>query len=248
MDSAATLATSVYSRLRRDILRGLFHPGERLRLDRLGERYQIGVTPLREALNRLSAEDLVLREEQRGFRVSPVSLADLEELTKTCCWINELALREAIKNGDAAWEEAIVLAAHRLLRVPREGADGPGSFNPDWEERHRAFHIAIIAACGSRWLIEFYVTLMDRNTRYRYLAFADGAEPRDVDGEHQAIVEAVLARAADRAVAAANAHLRKTADSVVAAQMRTRQAAETRALRPGAAVEDRNCVGRSGRQ
>jgi hypothetical protein len=67
------------------------------------------------------------------------------------------------------------------------------SFNLEWEERHRIFHLALIGACGSRWLIDFYATLMDRNTRYRYLAFADGSEPRDVEAEHQAIVVAVLA-------------------------------------------------------
>jgi GntR family transcriptional regulator, carbon starvation induced regulator len=216
MDGPHTLATSIYARLRNDILRGVFRPGERLRLDALGERYEIGATPLREALNRLSAEELVNREEQRGFRVASVSLADLDELTKTLCWISELALRESIRNGDAAWEEAVVLAAHRLSRVAREGEAGYASFNPKWEERHRVFHLALIAACGSRWLIDFYAMLMDRNTRYRYLAFADGSEPRDVEAEHQAIYDAVLARDADRAVVAANLHIRKTTDSVVA--------------------------------
>jgi GntR family transcriptional regulator, carbon starvation induced regulator len=216
MDGPHTLATSVYARLRGDILRGVFRPGERLRLEALCERYQIGATPLREALNRLSAEELVNREEQRGFRVAPVSLSDLAELTKTLCWITELALRESIRNGNAAWEEAVVLAAHRLSRVSREGAEGYASFNPEWEERHRAFHLTLIAACGSRWLIDFYAMLMDRNTRYRYLAFADGSEARDVEAEHHAIYDAILARDADRAVAAANMHLRKTTDSVAA--------------------------------
>lgn len=216
MESPHTLATSIYARLRHDILRGVFRPGERLRLDALGGRYEIGVTPLREALNRLSAEELVNREEQRGFRVAPVSLSDLAELTKTLGWITELALLESIKNGNEAWEEAVVLAAHRLSRVPREGEEGYASFNPEWEERHRAFHLTLIAACGSRWLIDFYTMLMDRNTRYRYLAFADGSEPRDVEAEHRAIYDAVIARDADQAVAAANMHLRKTTDSVVA--------------------------------
>lgn len=216
MGAPHTLATSVHARLRRDILRGVFPPGSRLRLDALCERYAIGATPLREALNRLSAEELVNREEQRGFRVAPVSLSDLAELTKTLCWITELALRESIRNGDAAWEEAVVLAAHRLSRVPREGEEGYASFNPEWEERHRDFHLALIAACGSRWLIDFYAMLMDRNTRYRYLAFADGSEPRDVEAEHRAIQDAVLARDAEGAILAANTHLRKTTDSVVA--------------------------------
>ena len=145
-----------------------------------------------------------------------MSFSDLAELTKTLCWVTELALQESIKNGDAAWEEAVVLAAHRLSRVPREGEEGYASFNPEWEERHRTFHLALIAACGSRWLIDFYAMLMDRNTRYRYLAFADGSEPRDVEAEHKAIYDAALAGDADRAVLAANIHLRKTTDSVVA--------------------------------
>ena len=156
------------------------------------------------------------RADQRGFRVAPVSLGDLEELTKTLCWISGLALREAIRNGDAAWEEQVVLAAHRLSRVGREGAEGYSSFNPEWEARHRAYHLTLIAACGSRWLVDFYAMLLDRNARYRYLAFADASVPRDAAAEHQAITDAVLARDSDRAVAAAEAHIRVTAETVAA--------------------------------
>jgi DNA-binding GntR family transcriptional regulator len=213
----ATQASTIYATLRRDLLRGVFQPGEKLPIEALCVRYRIGATPLREALNRLSAEDLVLRADQRGFRVAEVSLADLEELTKTLGWIGALALRESIANGDAAWEEAIVLAAHRLSRVPREGAEGYSSFNPEWETCHRAFHLTLIAACGSRWLIDFYATLLDRNARYRYLAFADASVPRDTEAEHRAITEAVLRRDADDAVAAAEAHVRATTETVARA-------------------------------
>ena len=217
METFGTLASSIYARLRDDILRGVFRPGEKLAIEALCARYGIGATPLREALNRLSAEDLVIRADQRGFRVAPVSLEDLEELTKTLCWIGSLALREAIRNGDAAWEEQVVVAAHRLSRVGREGAEGYGSFNPEWEARHRAYHLTLIAACGSRWLVDFYAMLLDRNARYRYLAFADASVPRDAEAEHRAITDAVLARDADRAVAAAEAHIRLTAETVAAA-------------------------------
>jgi GntR family transcriptional regulator, carbon starvation induced regulator len=216
-DSHATLASTIYARLRGDILRGIFRPEEKLPIEALCARYGIGATPLREALNRLSAEDLVIRTDQRGFRVAPISLEDLEELTKTLCWIGNLGLREAIRNGDAAWEEQVVLAAHRLSRVAREGADGYSSFNPEWETRHRAYHLTLIAACGSRWLIDFYGMLMDRHTRYRYLAFADASVQRDAAAEHRAITDAVLARDADRAAAAAEAHIRLTAETVARA-------------------------------
>jgi len=210
----ATLASAVHAKLRHDILHNVFPPGEKLRIETLCARYRIGATPVREALNRLSAEELVIRTDQRGFRVAPISLEDLEELAQTLCWISELGLRQSIRLGDAAWEEQVVLAAHRLSRVPREGAAGYSSFNPEWERRHRAYHVMLISACGSRWLIDFYAMLLDRNARYRYLAFTDAASPRDPDAEHQAITEAVLARDADRAVAAAEAHVRTTAETV----------------------------------
>ncbi len=94
MQGEGTLAMSIYGRLRRDILTGLFEPGERLPLDALGERYRVGLTPLREALNRLSAEELVLREGKRGFRVAPVSRANLVALAPTLCWVVRVAIRK----------------------------------------------------------------------------------------------------------------------------------------------------------
>lgn len=212
-----TLSSSIHARLRGDILRGVFRPGEKLPIDALCTRYGIGATPLREALNRLSAEELVICPDQRGFRVAPVSLEDLEELTKTLCWISGLALREAIRNGNSAWEEQVVLAAHRLARVRREGTEGYSSFDPEWEALHRTYHLTLIAACGSRWLVDFYAMLLDRNTRYRYLAFADASVPRDAAAEHRAITDAVLQRNADGAVAAAEAHIRMTAETVARA-------------------------------
>ena len=93
--SSTTLASAAYERLRRDIRIGRLAPGEKLRIDALRAIYEIGASPLREALNRLSAEGLVVQEDQRGFRVPPVSIEDLLELTRTRCWLNEIALRES---------------------------------------------------------------------------------------------------------------------------------------------------------
>jgi GntR family carbon starvation induced transcriptional regulator len=149
MERERTLATSIYGRLRRDILLGVFRSGEKPRIEALSDRYEIGATPLREALNRLSAEELVLRVDQGGFRVAPVSLNDLAELTRTLCWVSERGLRQAIQHGDAAWEDGIVLAAYHLSRVPREGIEGYNSFNPAWEQRHRALHLTMSGACVS---------------------------------------------------------------------------------------------------
>jgi DNA-binding GntR family transcriptional regulator len=210
--SSTTLASAAYERLRRDIRIGRLAPGEKLRIDALRTIYEIGASPLREALNRLSAEGLVVQEDQRGFRVPPLSIEELQELTRTRCWLNEIALRESIARGDTAWEERIVLAHHRLARTPVY-SDSVTKVDPEWEKRHREFHAAILSACGSRWLQAYCESLFDQADRYRYLS-VQALEHRDFVGEHRAIMEATLARNAELAIRLLNQHVSKTAELV----------------------------------
>jgi GntR family carbon starvation induced transcriptional regulator len=217
MQGKGTLAMSIYGRLRRDILTGLFEPDERLPLDALGERYRVGLTPLREALNRLSAEELVLREGKRGFRVAPVSRADLADLATTLCWVADVTLRQSLAKGDEAWEEAVVLAAHRLQRLDGRLPSQSTAVDPEWERRHRDFHMSLIAASGLRRINDFFATLIDRYDRYMYLGVdATARWPRDAAAEHKAILEAALARDGDLAVQLSQAHIRRTAEIVEA--------------------------------
>jgi GntR family transcriptional regulator, carbon starvation induced regulator len=211
---SATLATSVFDRLRSDILEGVILPGEKLRIDALRERYQVGASPLREALNRLSALHLVEQVEQRGFRVTVMTADDLQELARTRCWVSEIAVREAIAHGDAAWEEEIVLAHHRLRRY-HEKVDGP---NRKWELLHRRFHAALIAACPSRWIREFHETLFDLSDRVRHLSTSTrrNRDLRDVTAEHQAIMEAVVSRDTPKAIQLLNFHFSRTAEIAIA--------------------------------
>ena len=112
--ASTTVASSVYDQLRLDILTGDLRPGEKLRSEFLRDRYHAGISPVREALNRLATERLVCREDQRGFHVAAVSKAGLIELTKTRCWVEEIALRESIEHGDDTWEEGIVLTTGKI--------------------------------------------------------------------------------------------------------------------------------------
>jgi DNA-binding GntR family transcriptional regulator len=218
---SATLATSVFERLRCDILAGVIAPGEKLRIDALRERYGVGASPLREALNRLSALHLVEQIEQRGFRVTLITRAQLLELAQTRCWISEIAVREAISHGDAAWEEAIVLAHHRLRRC-HDRISGP---TREWELLHRRFHTALIAACPSHWILDFHETLFDLSDRVRHLSTREDRDSRDVKGEHQAIMEAVTSRDTAKAIELLNAHFSLTADIAIKAMDSTESAA-----------------------
>ncbi|MDI6029422.1 GntR family transcriptional regulator [Corticibacterium sp. UT-5YL-CI-8] len=186
-----TSATIVYQQLRQDILKGYLKPGQKLQIEAIGARYDAGANPVREALNRLSSERLVDRKDQRGFFVPPISLAELRELVKTRCWMESKALEESILNRTRKWEDDVVLAFHHLsrtpIRLPEEGGD-----NSEWEVQHRAFHNALLAGCGSSWLIGFCNEMMDHAERYRYISMVSSYPRRDSYLEHKLIMDATL--------------------------------------------------------
>ena len=212
--AAGTLASSVYDMMRQDILKGDLPPGEKLRVEYLRDRYGVGASPIREALNRLSVDGVVMRVDQKGFRVATISVAELDELIKTRCWLEETAIRESIAAGDDAWEERLVLAFHRLAKAPRSAEQITYAINPDWEVLHRAFHLALIGACGSRWLISYCEQLNDLADRYRQLAVRVTYPRRNELDEHKAIMDAAVNRDSDRAVEVLMDHYRRTAEII----------------------------------
>ena len=124
-------------------------------------------------------------------------------------------MRESIAARSAAWEEGIVLAYHRLSRTPRSTSRTQYKANPAWEPLHREFHRSLIAACGSRWLLNFCMQLADQSYRYRQLAFKR-AFPlgNDTDG-HRAIMQAAIDGDADKAVRLLQSPVRFTADTIL---------------------------------
>ena len=202
----STQASSVYDRLRQDILAGRLKPGERLRVKELIDVYATGNSPLREALNRLSSNGLVLREENRGFSVPDASLSELEELIRTRCWLEEVALRESIANGDEAWEEQVVLAFHWLKQAYESRKADAKSDQGEWAKHHKSFHRALLSACNSEMLLEFCDQLQARTYRYRNLAEVVKHRDRHELAEHTDLHGAVLAKDADKAVALLHQH------------------------------------------
>jgi DNA-binding GntR family transcriptional regulator len=212
----ATLSGAAYQRLRRDILDGALPPGQKLRIEDACARTGATSTPVREALNLLAMEGFVERREQRGFVVADVSAAELVELTDTRCWVETVALREAIAHRTQAWEEQVVLAFHRLARTARSTDEAVFRENPDWEAAHGGFHAALIATCPSRFMISFCRHLTDHAVRYRRLAMVTAYPRRDITAEHRAIMEAAIDGRADDAMAALVQHYRMTASLVLA--------------------------------
>ena len=212
LPKSSTLASSVYARLRQDIISTKLKPGARVTINELCDLYKVGLSPAREALNRIISEGLIQLSESRRLQVAPLTAEDLKELLRTRIWLNEIGLRHSIKNGDAAWEERLVIACYRLSRIPRYIDGAEPDRNPEWEAAHRVFHESLISASNSKWLIGFCQELFDAAERYRYLArVSTVTRPRHQD-EHSQIMQAATARNADLAVKLLAEHFQRTAE------------------------------------
>ncbi|MFO8044360.1 MAG: DNA-binding transcriptional regulator CsiR [Halomonas sp.] len=216
------LGISAYRWLKQDIIRGAFQPGEKLLMSRLKARYDLGVGPLREALSQLVAERLVVAISQRGYRVAPMSLAELADLYDARAQLEGLVLRLAIERGDDAWEAEILARAHTLSKVME--VNSPDELLDVWDARHKAFHTAIASGCRSPHLLQVRESLFDQVERYRHLwlretVFSEEALARKRE-EHAALVEVILARHADRAAEMMREHLMTPVPIITEAMVR----------------------------
>lgn len=216
-----SLTGAVSNAVQQDILNAKYLPGEKLPIVHLARDYGVSPGAIREALSRLISEGLVEFNEQRGFRAAPVSRAALMDITRTRIMIDAHALREAIRLGDAAWENEVRQAERRLLAAPAREPGNPAKVLPEWQRLHRAFHRALIAASASPWLMRFHDQLFDQTVRYRSVAVAYEVKHRggrsDGAREHARIVQAVLARDADAAAQAIGDHYMATANLIIEA-------------------------------
>lgn len=211
-DAALTLTEQAYRALRRDIIAGHRGPGERLRIERLSRLYEVGPTPLREALQRLVADGLVIATGNRGFTVSPLEAAEFEDLNTARTVIEREAIRLSIENGDVTWESTVVGAAWRQAKLDASLKTDERCPLSAWEAANREFHLATVAACGSRWLLHVRQLLHDRCERYRLASVGLKRYDRDLETEHREIAEAVLARNAERAGQLVAEHFHRTAE------------------------------------
>lgn len=208
----ATLTDTAYGKLHRDIITGVRPPKERLRIERLSRIYGIGPTPLREALQRLAADGLVIATGNRGFSVAPLEPSEFADLNTARTVLEEQMLRMSIEKGRGDWESAVVASAWQLAKLDVQLRNGDADLMAEWEAANGAFHLATVSACGSRWLLNLRQLLHDQCDRYRRASIGLKRHERDLAAEHKGIADAVLERDADRACALVSAHFRLTTE------------------------------------
>lgn len=208
--NARSLTAAVLDRLRDDILSCRLLPGDRLNIADLSQTLQVSPGAIREALSRLTSESLIVAEPQRGFAVTPISPADLTDLTRTRCQIEAQCLRRAIEIGDVAWETSVVASHHTLSRTQPYAVRDKKIVSEDWARAHKEFHEALVGACDSAWLLRLRRILYLHSERYRRLSGPLNRQERKIDREHAEILEATLARDADRACRLLVRHIEAT--------------------------------------
>lgn len=208
-----TGSEAVFRRLRQDIILGNLPPGSKIKLEKARERYSISISSLREILCRLTAENLVLAEGQRGFEVSPVSKQELIELADLRVVLECHAIGLSFAAGDLEWEGSIVAAHHRLAAVERRLLGGDTSRTIDWVRCDWEFHRAIVAASNSTTLLHNLSSVFDRFLRYHMLAGSFRGEA--VVEDHRLLFERALARDAAGAKQIIMSHVQKGVEHIL---------------------------------
>lgn len=213
-DSAETLSERAAQRVEADIVSGALAPGSRLGIAEMAARYGVGATPLREALSRLAARGLVDAIGQRGFRVRRISRDDLADIVLIRSLIEREALALSMARGDADWEAEIIAALHRLRRHVRANPKSFHEGEPAFDALHKAFHAALIAACGSPRMIAAQSDLYDQAYRYRRLMMAGFSDSELFLSEHDLLAQLALGRRKEEAERALVAHIASTLEHV----------------------------------
>jgi GntR family carbon starvation induced transcriptional regulator len=209
VDAKENFGVRAYKQLKTDIIKGTFRPDEKLRMSALKERYDLGIGPLREALSQLVAEHLVVAISQRGYRVAPVSLAELHDIYDARAQLEAMMLGLAIERGDDAWEADILAKSYHLSKISE--ANTPDSLLDIWDARHSAFHTALVRGCCSPQLMKVRDGLFDKVQRYRHFwlketVFSEQALDKKRQ-EHDALVEVTLAHRKEDAEQMMREHL-----------------------------------------
>lgn len=213
---AKTTAERAYRLLREDIVSGALAPGQKLKIEMLRSRYDIGSGPLREAMSRLAGDHLVEILGQRGFLVAPFTAQDAREIGDLRKMVEAEALGQSIPLGDSIWEERVITTFHRLERQETGPAQGVEALS-EWERLNHAFHEALVAACPSVWLLRTRDSMFKHHERYRRLSRVRTVLTRDIHTEHRELLDAALDKDVEMAQRVIRLHIESTTQAVVLA-------------------------------
>lgn len=186
---ALTKADLAYQQIRSRIIEGELEAGTPLDQEAIALELQLSTTPIREALNRLEAEGLVVYRAHRRTLVAPLTMETLQEVYTVRIALDPLAAGLAAESASATEIDYIVALASR---TPEPGP-------VDALYGNRLLHRAIYGSCGNVVLIRILDMLWDRSDRYRLMTLRSEGTITLAHDEHLAIALAIRDRNRERA-------------------------------------------------
>lgn len=147
--------------------------------------------------------------ESKGYRVASMSEQELLDIFDARANMEAMLVSLAIARGGDEWEADVLAKAHLLSKL--EACDASEKMLDEWDLRHQAFHTAIVAGCGSHYLLQMRERLFDLAARYRFIwlrrTVLSVEMLEDKHDQHQTLTAAVLARDTARASELMRQHL-----------------------------------------
>ena len=208
-----TLSEAVYDQLVDRIIRGRIRYGHRLNIKVLARQFGVSPMPIRDAIKRLEAENIVVVQPRSNCyvriptqeavlqAVESRQMLELFAIEKTCRTVSHSALRRLARIVD-------------LMAAVVARTDGQDGLVPEYIELDHRFHAEICRLAGNEYVQRFYrETSLHLSMSFRYgLGMCHGM--RDTFEEHKAIYSYLVANS-DRAVAALRKHLEKARQNLV---------------------------------
>jgi DNA-binding GntR family transcriptional regulator len=207
--SSRLLRESIHDQLRADILSCKLAPGGDLREAELAERFNVSKSPVRDALMRLEREGLVITLPRQGYRVAPVSRADVEDMFHLRALLESACVERIVRR--ATDEQLQSLDAYRAY----EAADWPGGFI----EYNRSFHRRLAELAANGRMRDYLAELIDQMERVVLLSVNNVKQNKHqvLVNEHAAMVDALQSRNVKQAQKLAARHIDAAAKRVIAA-------------------------------
>jgi len=177
----------IYQNIKRDILSGVYQPGEQLSANQLAERYQISATPVREALNALEQEGFVNVIPRIGFFVSHVTVRDIRDMYEY----------RIILEGASAEMAAHYITEDELdslARIPSDYVMGDNESYLQYLDNNREFHLSVARASHNLFLAKAVAMMLDQTQRLVFMGIGSGQHTDEILQAHPRLVQALRDR------------------------------------------------------
>ena len=208
-----TGSKSVYDTLRNEILALTLPPGQLLDETTLAERFAMSRSPIREALIRLSGEELVVTLSNRSTIVAPIEVASFPKYVEALDVAQRMNTRLAATLRTEADLKIIAKRQKEFEAAVRTGV------HLRMSEANKQFHMAIAYAGKNAYLASFYERLLNQGQRMLHLHFEyleRGGDGYLLTDEHDLMLDAIRAKNVELADELAHAHTRQFQDNFIA--------------------------------